>query len=379
MKWKLNIGRYAGIDVYIHTTFFLLLLWVAFAHWTQGTGMVGIIGGLLFIMAIFMCVVLHEFGHALTARHFGIETRDIILLPIGGVARLERMPREPIQEIYVALAGPAVNLVLAGALFLLVFMTDSLAPLAHLGVASGPLLERLMMVNIFLLVFNLIPAFPMDGGRVLRALLAMRGNFVKATQRAAHVGQGIALLFGLAGLLAGNPMLVFIALFVWIGAAQEATLARMNSVMSGIPVSQAMVTEFKSLAPIDSIGRAAALTIAGSQNDFPVVVEGKVVGVLTQANLLAGLRSQGEESPVAAIMQRSFATVDADEMLESAFRKLSHCQCHTLPVLADNRLIGLLTMNNVGEFVRIQTALASKEPYSGLPNYTIKKDFPTDL
>jgi Zn-dependent protease/predicted transcriptional regulator len=368
MKWKMNIGRYAGIDVYVHTTFFLLLLWVAFVHWKQGTGMVGIIGGLLFIMAIFGCVVLHEFGHALTARHFGIQTRDIILLPIGGVARLERMPREPAQEIYVALAGPAVNLVLAGGLFLLSFMTDSLAPLANLGVATGPLLERLMMVNIFLLMFNLIPAFPMDGGRVLRALLAMRGNYVSATQRAAHVGQGIALLFGLAGLLVGNPMLVFIALFVWIGAGQEASLARMSTVMSGIPVSQAMLTDFKSLAPTDPLGQAVALTIAGAQDDFPVVAEGKVVGVLSQANLLAGLRAHGEKSAVAAIMETSFTTVDADEMLESAFRKLSDCQCHTLPVLAEDRLIGLLTMNNVGEFVRIQSALASKEPYTRLPN-----------
>ena len=167
-----------------------------------------------------------------------------------------------------ALAGPAVNLILAGALFLLVFMTDSVAPLAQLGVAFVPSPERLMMVNIFFLVFNLIPAFPMDGGRVLRALLAMRGNSVQATQRAAHVGQGIALLFGLSGVLAGNPMLVFISLFVWIGAAPEATLTRINSVMSGIPVSQAIVTELKSLAPIDTLGRAVALTIAGLQTIF---------------------------------------------------------------------------------------------------------------
>ena len=368
MKWKINIGRYAGIDVYIHTTFFLLLLWVAVSHWSQGAGFSGALTGIFFILAIFLCVVLHEFGHALAARKFGIETRDIILLPIGGVARLERMPREPVQEIYVALAGPAVNLVIAGVLYVLLAMTHTLAPVSSLSVSSGPFFERLMMVNIFLLVFNLIPAFPMDGGRVLRAFLAMRGNYVQATQRAAHIGQGIAFLFGLGGLMIGNPMLVFIAFFVWIGAAQEAGMSKMNTAIGGIPVSHAMITDFKSLEHDDSIDKAIALTIAGSQNDFAVLDEGRVIGVLTQKELLSRLQSHGEKGAVADVMQQSFATVEADEMLDGALRKLSHCRCHTLPVLRDGRLVGLLTMDNVGEFVRIQAALEKRRSYSDLPN-----------
>lgn len=368
MRWKIKIGRYAGIDVYIHMTFFLLLLWVGLSHWMQGAGVGGMVIGLIFILAIFACVTLHEYGHALAARHFGIQTRDILLLPIGGLARLERMPRDPVQEIYVALAGPAVNLVIAAALFIWLQMTSSFEPLSNLTVVSGPLLERLMVVNLFLLGFNLIPAFPMDGGRVLRAGLAMRGDYFRATQQAAHVGQGFALVFGLAGLLMGHPMLVFIALFVWIGAAHEAGMAHLSTAMGGVPVVQAMVTDFKTLNHDDPLERAVTLTIAGSQNDFPVTRDGSVVGVLRQSELLSALRNDGDKRPVYEYMQRSFTTVEKDEMLESAFRKLTDCQCHTLPVLEGESVVGLLTMDNVGEFIRIQTALGNKGHRPDLPN-----------
>ena len=368
MKWKLKIGRFSGIDVYLHMTFFLLLLWVAVSHWMRGTGGVGILTGIVFVLAIFACVTLHEFGHALAARRYKIKTRDIILLPIGGVARLERMPKEPAQEIYVALAGPAVNLVIAAVLYVWLWITAGLEPLSELTMVSGPLLERLMVVNIFLVVFNMIPAFPMDGGRVLRAVLAMRSSYLKATRQAAQVGQGFAFLFGLAGLFMGAPMLVFIAFFVWIGAAQEAGAAHMNTAMSGIPVSEAMITDFKTLNHDDRLDRAIALTISGSQNDFPVLRDGEVVGVLNQANLISALRSHSDQSRVDQFMQESFITVNAGAMLDFAFQKLSSCQCHTIPVINDNRLVGLLTMDNVGEFVRIQSALEHQGRHSGLPN-----------
>ncbi len=368
MKWKFKIGRYAGIDVYIHMTFFLLLLWVAASHWARGAGIGGMIIGIVFILAIFACVTLHEFGHALAARHFGIKTRDIMLLPIGGVARLERMPHKPVQEIYVALAGPAVNLVIAGLTYLWLMLTSSFAPISEISVVSGPFMERLMMVNLFLLVFNMIPAFPMDGGRVLRALLAMRTDYSRATQRAAQVGQGFAMLFGLAGLMIGNPMLVFIALFVWIGAAQETGMANMNTAMSGIPVREAMVTNFKGLNHDDRLQHAVSLTIAGTQHDFPVLRNGAIVGVLSQSDLLAALRTLGDAAPVSQVMQQSFTTVEADEMLQSAMLKLSDCRCHTLPVLQGTQLVGLLTMNNMGEYVRIQTALGNNRRNPDLPN-----------
>lgn len=368
MKWKIKIGRYSGIDVYIHMTFFLLLLWVAVTHAMRGAGIGGVFIGTLFVSAIFVCVIFHEFGHAIAARHFGIKTRDIMLLPIGGVARLERMPREPFQEICVALAGPAVNMFIAGLLFVWLHLTSSFAPISDLTVVSGPLLERLMLVNLMLLGFNLIPAFPMDGGRVLRAVLAIRGNYMRATQQASQIGQGFALLFGLAGLLIGNPMLVFIALFVWIGAGQESGAAHMNTAISGIPVREAMVTDFKHLNHDDRLEKAVSMTLAGTQTDFPVMREGNVAGVLTQTGLLSALRSHGDQTEVAEVMQQSFATIEAGEMLENAFQKLSHCKCHTIPVIRKGRLVGLLTMDGVGEFVRFQSAQKHKTRYSDLPN-----------
>lgn len=233
MKWKICIGHISGIKVYIHPTFFLLLIWVAFSQWTRGNGLNDALSGMLYISAIFLCVVLHEFGHALAARKFGIATRDIILLPIGGVARLERMPRDPLQELFVALAGPAVNLAIAGILYGVLLVSGTFTPWSNITVLSGPVFERLMAVNIFLMVFNLLPAFPMDGGRILRASMAMKGDYVQATRRAAQLGQGFAVLFGLFGIMIGHPLLVLIAFFIWAGAAQEMNSAKMNSEMDG--------------------------------------------------------------------------------------------------------------------------------------------------
>jgi Zn-dependent protease len=228
MRWSLKATRIAGIDVYIHFTFFLLLAWVAFIHWKQ-TGSIGAaLVGVLFILSIFACVVFHELGHALAAKKYAIRTRDIILLPIGGVARLEKMPDKPVQELWVALAGPAVNVGIAAALAVYLYVSNSLSPVDQSTMTTAPFLERILGVNIFLVLFNMIPAFPMDGGRVLRALLAMRLAYTRATRISANLGQGIALLFGIFGLFY-NPLLLFIAFFVWIGAAQEARMTQMKS------------------------------------------------------------------------------------------------------------------------------------------------------
>jgi Zn-dependent protease len=227
MKWSWKLGEFRGIGVYMHATFLILIGFVVLSHWSAGHSLGKTLEGVAFILALFGCVVLHEFGHALTAARYGIKTRDITLLPIGGVARLERMPEEPLQELWVALAGPAVNVVIAAALFAWIQFTAVFAPLGQLGVASGPFLQRLMMVNVILVVFNMLPAFPMDGGRVLRALLATRLEYGRATQIAASVGQTMALIFAFLGFFT-NPFLLFIALFVWIGAAQEASMASMK-------------------------------------------------------------------------------------------------------------------------------------------------------
>lgn len=359
MRWSWRLGEVAGIPVYVHVTFVLLVGWVGLSHWLTGRSVGAVLAGIGFILALFGCVVLHEFGHALTARKYGIRTRDITLLPIGGVARLERMPDVPVHELWVALAGPAVNVVIAGLLLVWLMLTTGLEPLGELGVARGSFVERLLVVNVFLVVFNLIPAFPMDGGRVLRALLAMRIEYTRATQVAAGLGQGIAVLFGFIGLFT-NPFLLFIALFVWMGAAQEAGMAQMKSALGGIPVGRAMLTDFRTLSVRDSLARAVELILAGSQQDFPVVEDNRVEGVLLRSDLLTALASRGQAVPVAEVMRREFQVVDSSEMLETAFARLQACECHTLPVTHNGRLVGLVTMDNLGEFISIQGALRTK-------------------
>jgi Zn-dependent protease/CBS domain-containing protein len=359
MKWSTRIGTFAGIDVYVHTTFLLLIIWIAFAYWRAEQSIAAAAAGVGFILALFACVVLHEFGHALTARRFGIRTRDITLLPIGGLARLERMPDEPVQELWVALAGPAVNIVIAFVLYVLLQGTGAGAPVDPIAATGGSFLERLMMVNIFLAIFNMLPAFPMDGGRVLRALLATRLEYTRATQLAASIGQGMALLFGLAGLFF-NPFLLFIALFVWIGAGQEAAMTQMRSGLGGIPLEHAMITDFRTLSVDDSLAHAVELLLSGAQQDFPVIDGSTVVGVLTRGDLLTALARQDRQLPVAAVMRRDFLAADASDMIDMAFQRMQGRDCHTIPVFRHGRLVGLLTMDSVGEFLSVQAALGGR-------------------
>ncbi|MBN2148331.1 MAG: site-2 protease family protein [Anaerolineales bacterium] len=356
MKWSWKLGTFAGIDVFIHATFLLIIGFVGFSYWQQTGTLAGTLEGILFTLLLFGFVVLHEYGHALTARRYGIKTRDITLYPIGGVARLERMPDKPIQELWVALAGPAVNVVIAVILFAWLIFSNTLEPLTRLSITGGPLIERLMLVNIWLVLFNLIPAFPMDGGRVLRALLALRLEYTRATQIAAAIGQGMALIFGLVGLFT-NPFLLFIAFFVWIGAGQEASMVQMKSALGGIPVRRVLITDFQSLSPQDTLGRAVELILSGSQTDFPVVENNQVLGVLARNDILAALSRQDRSAPVVSIMRRDFQVVDANEMLEPAFTRLQTCGCHTMPVTYNGQLVGLLTADNIGEFLMIQSVM----------------------
>jgi len=365
MKWSWKIGRLAGVELRIHATFLLLLGWVGASHWLRGQSLDSALAGVGFILALFACVLLHELGHALAARKYGIGTRNITLLPIGGVARLERMPEKPGQELWVALAGPAVNVVIAAVLFAWLILTHSLAPLGEIGVAAGPFVERLWLANMWLVLFNLIPAFPMDGGRVLRAVLASRMEYVKATQIAAGVGQALAFVFGFIGLFA-NPMLLFIALFVWIGASQEASATQMKSALSGTPIQAAMLTDFRELGPGDTLADAVRLVLQGSQQDFPVVEQRRVTGILTRAELLVALAEHGPDHPVSAVMAREFLVADCTEMLETAFQRLQECECHTMPVVHEGRLVGLLTMDNLGEYFLIQAAMKKGGTRSGI-------------
>jgi CBS domain-containing protein len=260
----------------------------------------------------------------------------------------------------VALAGPAVNVVIALLLCGWVRASGGGATLEGVGVTTGTFAERVMMANVFLAVFNLLPAFPMDGGRALRAFLATRMEYTRATQRAAFIGQGMAILFAFVG-LQGNPMLILIALFVWIGAGQEASMVQMKSALAGIPVRRAMLTDFRALAPASTLGDAADLVLAGSQQDFPVVADGRITGMLTRSDLLAALARGGRSATVADHMKRECATADVSEMLEAVLARLKGRDCHTMPVTERGALIGLVTMDNVGEFLMIQAAERRQE------------------
>jgi Zn-dependent protease/CBS domain-containing protein len=354
MSWSLPILRVAGIQLRIHVTFLLLIGWLGFGYYTAG-GSAEAASRVLFILLLFLCVVLHEFGHALAAKSFGINTPDITLLPIGGVARLERMPEEPKQELIIALAGPAVNVVIALGLLIAI---DWRGAADSSVVEASTLPAKLLAINVMLVLFNLLPAFPMDGGRVLRALLATRLSYARATQIAASIGQGCAFVFGFIGLL-WNPFLLFIALFVYIGASQEAALAQMKDVSRRFPVSSAMVREFRSLPMTATLQEAVDALLATSQHDFPVVDEsGSVAGILTRHDLISALRKDDPAIRVADVMRRDIPTVTTGTRFEEAFRIMQECNCPVVPVLDSmKRLVGLLTPENVSELMMVQSAL----------------------
>lgn len=359
MKWSLKIAQVFGIAIYLHWTFLILVGWIVFAHLAQGQSATQAAEGLLFVLALFGCVVLHELGHALTARQFGIRTRDITLLPIGGVARLERIPEVPWQEFLVALAGPAVNVVIAAGLLAALILGDAFQHAAEVQLIGGLFLVKLLWVNVALVAFNLLPAFPMDGGRVLRSLLAMRMPRIRATQIAATVGQGMAILFGLAGLLTGQWALLFIALFVYVGAQAEAQATEMRSLFQNALVQDAMLTRFESLAGSDSLARAAELLLAGDQQDFPVVTGNRLDGILLRSDLVEAL-NQGRGETTADAVCRKCPTVLPRDPLDRAVGLMEESGCSTLPVADGGRLVGLLSNENIGEWAMLHAALGER-------------------
>jgi Zn-dependent protease/predicted transcriptional regulator len=374
MRWSWKIGEVAGIGLYVHATFWLLIAFVLFLNWSDGHSLVAALYGAAFVLAIFGCITLHELGHALTAHHFGVRTRDITLLPIGGLARLERMPDDPVQELWVALAGPVVNIAIAGLLYVLLLSSGGVILARQFPSLGGSFLADLMIVNLWLVAFNMIPAFPMDGGRVLRALLATRLDLRHATQISARVGQGIAFalgvgcLFGLAGIfssagffrldgLFSDPFLILIALFVWTGAKQEAAASRLHVSVVNIPVQNVMLQDFHTLRPDDTLGDAINHVLAGWREDFPVVFGDHVLGMLTREDMTRCLAQTGPETRVRDSMRRDIATVDPHLKLERALVVIRECNSRSLPVTHEGRLVGLLTLDNVGEFLSIHSAL----------------------
>lgn len=357
MGTSFKIGRVFNIDIKVHWTFFLLLLFFAFVGF-QGSGRIaGALVTTAVIAVLFFCVLLHEFGHSLVAQRLGIEIPDITLLPIGGVARLKSLPDRPADEVKIAVAGPLVNVVLAPiffgiALLLGAHLAAPSSPIVGLG-SVGQFFTYLGWINVFLAVFNLIPAFPMDGGRVLRGLLATRLGPVRATDVASAVGQFFAFAFFLVGLLGGNFILALIGVFIFFGASGEAQMVRQRELMRGLNVSDVMGTKRRTetVTPYHNFGQVLDAVIHGYQEDFPVVDEdGKLVGMITRNEILAAAHSPGRFADVRDLMKTDVPTISPDaDLFKDGYRILQESGLRAIPVIKNGELVGMLTMDDVGQ------------------------------
>lgn len=362
MSSSLKIGRFAGIQVQVHWTFWLLFLFIGFLVFSKDGTLVDLFWHSVFVLGLFFCVVLHEFGHALTARKYGIPTRSITLLPIGGLASLKKIPENPKEEFLVAIAGPAVNVVIA--LVLLLFVpTETFTSMdpetlqEELSmITPGNFLFYLLTANIALVLFNLIPAFPMDGGRIFRAILTMKMGRIKATQIAASVGKFLALLFFLYGLFYGILMTV-IAVFIWFGAHSENIMIQQIELMRGYKIRDAMITEYTRLKPDDTLKKAVDKILASTEQDFLVVnQDDEIAGILYMDDLSKALQETGEETSIQNVMDRSVVTLEASAELSSAYQKLNRKNRNFFPVLDNGEIVGVMDMNNINEFLTFRSA-----------------------
>ncbi len=363
--WTLPVARVAGIPVRAHVTMLLLVAWWLFPTWARVLSGAATVeqafDELVVLLALFASIVLHELGHALVARRYGATTKEIVLLPIGGVARIDALPTAPRAELAIALAGPAVSVALAATLYAATIVVTGgllVSPPSHpeASVINGAtLLGTIATMNLVLGVFNLLPAFPMDGGRALRALLSTRMPRVRATVLAARIGQALAVLLGLLGMLT-NPFLIFVALFVWIGAADEASESVVEQALQGHPARRAMMRDVRVLR-IDSIlADAVALTLDGAQRDFPVVDGDVVRGLLTQASLLRGLARDGAQGAVAASMEPVTVKAALDESLSGVVARM-HEGAAPAVVVDGDKLRGMITPENVVELIALDAAV----------------------
>jgi Zn-dependent protease len=356
-----------GIDIKVHITFPLILVWAAIQFGLLSRqGIQGALFGVIVTSILFVIVVLHELGHSVAALRYGVPVKEIVLLPIGGVAQLTRMPEKPIEEFVIAIAGPLVNFGLAIVLAIIAFATS-----LELGIGNMPLtFSRLagasmqsvfayvFISNLFLGLFNLIPAFPMDGGRVFRALLATRVDYARATSIAVTVGQGIAWLMALWGLLGGGFFIIIIAVFILIGASQEGQLVQLKKLFDGLSVEQAFSRGVKSLTPNSTLREAVDLTLTSFQSDFPVCEDERLVGLLTQSRLIEAINRLSPETPVGVVMEREISPVDPNDGLFQVQQRLAELKLDALPVVDKGTFLGLITSRDLNEAYR----LLSKKP-----------------
>lgn len=364
LKGSWRIGTFAGIGVYVHWTFFLLPTLLAATELMKSSPLLdrlsAAVQSIVLVLAAFTCVVLHEFGHALMAQRFGISTRDIVLLPIGGVARLERIPRDPVQELWIALAGPAVNVVIAalvGTVLLAVgLVRGDLAGSFQLEGFTGFLL-MLGAVNIVLVMFNMIPAFPMDGGRVLRAILALRLDYGRATDIAARTGQVLSLLFVIVALTTGQLMLLLVAAMVFMGAGAEARQTAMLTRLAGLHVADAMMTEFHIVRSDTTLAQCAELLLAGSQRDFPVIESGThamYLGMISRERIISAVQAGGESQLTREHTERGAPILAERAPASEALESMQSADAAAAPVLRDGQIVGLVTIENIAELLELR-------------------------
>lgn len=357
--WAITLGTVAGIPIRLHMTFLLFLAFLALVIYRGPDSGVG----LLFLIGVFGCVLLHELGHSLVARKYGIPVSEIVLYPIGGVARMEKIPK-PHEELWIALAGPAVNLVIAIAILIGLIATGSMGTLGSwtsMRVGDGFWIQELMIANLMLAFFNLIPAFPMDGGRILRAILALIIGEVPATRIAVAVGQFMAFVMGFIGLVVPSVILIFIAFFVFIGASQEGTYYQSRALVQGLSARAAMLTDFRTLPIGATLQDATNLLLETSQQDFPVIYGEEVVGVLSRQSLLRGLSTEGPSGYVTGSMQRDFITASPDADLQELASNLQAGQQTCALIMENEKLVGMLTMENLAEFLIIQQIMQRQQ------------------
>lgn len=353
VKWSFRVATVAGIQVRIHATFVLLLGLYAWMGYLDGN-FEGAQSVVVLMLLLFLCVLLHEFGHAFAARAFGIRTPDITLLPIGGIARLERMPTSPWQEFIIAVAGPAVNVVIVAALFLFTREMPSWDQLFRIDPDRQGVAVTLLKVNCGLIAFNMIPAFPMDGGRVLRALLATRMRHSLATLVAARIGQGIAVLFAVAGLIQGGfSMLMVIAVFIFLGAQQELIYARLRETARKFRVGEVMQTRYATIPDSLALGEVSSVLLGSNQDVFPLVGEDlEFRGFAGRGELLDAARRLPGETPVAEF-GKTVETLHTETGLEAALETMQKTQQPLLPVVnGGGQLVGLVDVDQLVELAR---------------------------
>lgn len=360
MKGALKLGSVKGIGIFIHWTFILLILFIIYSDAKEGYNKTQILWSIIFVISIFFTVLLHELGHSLMALRYNIRTRDITLLPIGGLARLESIPEKPKEEFSVAIAGPLVNVgiaIITGFFISLPTQKELIAILSS-GVSPDNFFVHFYLVNISLAVFNLIPAFPMDGGRIFRALLSYPLNREKATRIAVVTGQAIAILFCIIGFYISAP-LIFIGIFIFLGAKAESQYTQVTNLLKGYKVKDIVMKQFETMDASETINTAVNRLLNGQSKSFIITHNNEPVGSLNRDEIIKALSGNKGEEKIGAVMNNNLLYVNANLSLEKAFEYMQKHKNNLFPVVENNKIIGAIDTENILEFMMIKEAKAS--------------------